>query len=97
MDDFRFILVAWLVAMLLTEDEQPKTRLRKLGRVLYFTLFILLFIACFAAPQVRELFVWFALFPLVQQVVRFVINKIHDSSRGIIKKEIVLEDDDALL
>lgn len=94
MDDFRFILVAWLMTMILTEDKLPKTFLKKLGMIVYFTGFALLFLASFAVPWVRELFIWFALYPLVLSVVRFVIGKLYDSGRALFKREIVVDDAD---
>lgn len=94
MDDFRFILVAWLMTMILSEDKQPKTFLKKLGMIVYFIGFALLFMASFAIPALRELFIWFAFYPLILMVVRFAINKLHDLGRGLFKREIVVDDAD---
>jgi hypothetical protein len=93
MDDFRFILVAWLMVMILTDDKKPKTFLKKIGMIAYFVGFASLFLASFAIPALRELFIWFALYPLVLEVVRFVITKLHGLGRGLFKRELVVDDD----
>ena len=95
MDDFRFILVAWLMVMVLSDDKKPKTFLRQLGMIVYLVGFAALFLASFAIPALRELFIWFALYPLILTIVRFAITKLYDLGRGLFKNEIVIEDDDA--